>query len=440
MLQWSDDTYLVEIRLGRTKWRIRELIRSIARSFNAEDAMEPHPHITLYGPFTLPARTNPRELLTIIGDIAGNYGPVDFTIDGWEQKTGMHGSVIAFRILPSEALRSLVADISRSLQPVVESSNAWDDLPEKKWYHSTILNRIDSCTADRIFSSLSGNVSFPDTDPGDRSILDQIINRVFLPNTPATHPVFTPPLLDETGLRITLMKGEHIFAEYDLMERRWIHTGHDHDSISWQKTLLAFRCGAGFELKDPVISNETSPFVISDLHLGHANIIRYCSRPFRYSDPAEMDHVLIKNWNYTIAPANRVYHLGDLRYGKSAPRASAYRKRLHGQITFITGNHDDPELDGIPSARIDSNGIPFLLIHNPADAPPGYDGWVIHGHHHNNDLRHYPYIDPASRRVNVSAEVLGYTPISLGEISHRIQELAPSGDSAPILLRYPHIS
>ena len=85
-------------------------------------------------------------------------------------------------------------------------------------------------------------------------------------------------------------------------------------------------------------------FLIADLHLGHANIIRYCSRPFLVSDVREMDHVLIKNWNYTISSLNRIYYLGDLRYGKDALSALQYRRKLKGCITFIQGNHDDPEL------------------------------------------------------------------------------------------------
>ena len=42
------------------------------------------------------------------------------------------------------------------------------------------------------------------------------------------------------------------------------------------------------------------------LHLGHANIIRYCSRPFLFADPGEMDRVLIRNWNRTAGPGSRI--------------------------------------------------------------------------------------------------------------------------------------
>ncbi len=65
---------------------------------------------------------------------------------------------------------------------------------------------------------------------------------------------------------------------------------------------------------------------------------------------------------------------------------------------------------------LDYGGFRFLLVHDPADTQTEFDGWVIHGHHHNNDLRHYPFIDFEHRRINVSAEVIGYIPVNLKDI------------------------
>ncbi|HZD43627.1 MAG TPA: hypothetical protein VE134_06160, partial [Methanomicrobiales archaeon] len=52
-----------------------------------------------------------------------------------------------------------------------------------------------------------------------------------------------------------------------------------------------------------------------------------------------------------------------------------------------------------------------LLIHDPLQAPRDFEGWVIHGHMHNNDLERYPFINFERRTINVSVEVIGYRPV-----------------------------
>lgn len=80
-----------------------------------------------------------------------------------------------------------------------------------------------------------------------------------------------------------------------------------------------------------------STWFISDTHFGHANIIRFSKRPF--GDVRVHDETLIDNWNRHISPRDDVFFLGDLIFGKSA-EAADLRKRLHGNIHFIEGNHD----------------------------------------------------------------------------------------------------
>jgi hypothetical protein len=102
-----DDTYLVEIRLARTRWRIKETTRAITQKSGAERYRERHPHISLYGPFTLEDPGGEQHLLVTIGSIAGNFGAIPFTIGGWERREGMHGGVVAFSVFPSPVLAGL---------------------------------------------------------------------------------------------------------------------------------------------------------------------------------------------------------------------------------------------------------------------------------------------------------------------------------------------
>lgn len=78
-------------------------------------------------------------------------------------------------------------------------------------------------------------------------------------------------------------------------------------------------------------------FFTSDTHFGHANIIKYCERPF--SDYEAMDSALIKNWNRTVGETDVVYHLGDLALGPS-DRWDGILKSLNGYKVFVVGNHD----------------------------------------------------------------------------------------------------
>jgi len=439
-----DDTYLVEIRLARTRWQIKETTRAIVQKAGAEQYRELHPHVTLYGPFTLEDTDAEQHLLDTIGSIGKTFCPVPFTLAGWERREGMHGGVVAFSVFPSPALAGLTGELARALSGFTLSLNAWDLRPDEKWFHVTIANLLPPGKSEEIASLLAAQEPGAACRPGDtsassglRTRLLVLAQRIGYRHRCPAHPI-RPLLLDDTGLRVTVMHNDDILGEYDLPRQRWLSQEEIHDPRSWQQSLALYRKSAGFELSAPVVHGPDEIFLIADLHLGHANIIRYCSRPFVHTDVAEMDRVLISNWNYCIGPKDRVYFLGDLRYGRDAHSEAEYRTLLNGNITFIAGNHDTSfSTVTVQKAELTFDGIRFLLVHDPVDAPADFDGWIIHGHHHNNDLRAFPFIDIAGKRVNVSAEVLGYAPVSLREICRIIREQAESGES--LLLRYPYV-
>jgi calcineurin-like phosphoesterase family protein len=47
----------------------------------------------------------------------------------------------------------------------------------------------------------------------------------------------------------------------------------------------------------------------SDEHMGHANIIRHCRRPF--ADARDMTERLVERHNALVGPADEVWHVGD---------------------------------------------------------------------------------------------------------------------------------
>jgi len=52
----------------------------------------------------------------------------------------------------------------------------------------------------------------------------------------------------------------------------------------------------------------------ADQHFGHANIIKWCKRPF--NDINEMEQVIIDNYNEVVAADDHVFMLGDLSWLK----------------------------------------------------------------------------------------------------------------------------
>jgi len=78
---------------------------------------------------------------------------------------------------------------------------------------------------------------------------------------------------------------------------------------------------------------------ISDTHWSHANILRYCDRPFKNAD--EMDEIMIDNWNRVVRPEDSIFHLGDFAFCPP-DKAANIARRLHGRKFLLKGNHDRP--------------------------------------------------------------------------------------------------
>jgi calcineurin-like phosphoesterase family protein len=142
---------------------------------------------------------------------------------------------------------------------------------------------------------------------------------------------------------------------------------------------------------------------------------------------------MLKAWKDTVGARDVVLHLGDLVWTKGGWPHDRL-KHLPGKKFLLRGNHDKPSriagvgfevLDGPLKATI--NGQQILFSHRPT--PPDKEGeWDlnIHGHIHNN---YYPswMLDVASdnpkKWLNVSVELMNYTPRTLGWLLERYPSL-----------------
>jgi hypothetical protein len=75
----------------------------------------------------------------------------------------------------------------------------------------------------------------------------------------------------------------------------------------------------------------------SDPHYGHANIIRFCDRPF--DDVDHMASILVDAINATVPAGDELWLLGDLGLGP-IERSLAVLRRIAADVVLVGGNHD----------------------------------------------------------------------------------------------------
>ena len=78
-------------------------------------------------------------------------------------------------------------------------------------------------------------------------------------------------------------------------------------------------------------------FYISDLHIGHENILRFDNRPF--ANVNEMNNKLIENWNARVRSDDTVYILGDFIWAKESEWPSI--------VGSLAGNTQQPRSEAI---------------------------------------------------------------------------------------------
>lgn len=123
------------------------------------------------------------------------------------------------------------------------------------------------------------------------------------------------------------------------------------------------------------------------------NILRFDQRPFATVE--EMTHVLIRNWNSTVANQDTVYILGDFCWGKE-PDWIGILDKLNGNKVLIRGNHDIKNMSANLKSKfsdikdykeIDDNSKTVIMCHYPILAyKHSFDPntFMLFGHVHNN--------------------------------------------------------
>lgn len=167
-------------------------------------------------------------------------------------------------------------------------------------------------------------------------------------------------------------------------------------------------------------------YIYSDLHLGHANIIKYCNRPFNSVE--EMDATILSGLD-VLKPGDSLYFLGDLGLQPRNRIEYLQKVRDKGAMFFwILGNHDhrvtEEEKDlaflvipGYMDTHLYNN--PVTLCHYPMLSwnRSHYGAYQFYGHHH-TDVSHMT----KGRQMNVCVDVTGqYAPLPMKPLLDKME-------------------
>lgn len=179
-----------------------------------------------------------------------------------------------------------------------------------------------------------------------------------------------------------------------------------------------------------------STFLTADTHFGHANIIRYCGRPF--GSALEMTERLIANWNAVVNPKDTVWHLGDFAMKLSDRETAEIFHALNGRKRLIIGNHDLDkkgrlvqatarlpwETAPAHQAEIKHDGHRIVLAH--------YAGLVWNGMHRGafQAFGHsHGGLPGLPGSIDVGVDVQNFTPITVEDFVRQAQESRISAEA-----------
>lgn len=156
-------------------------------------------------------------------------------------------------------------------------------------------------------------------------------------------------------------------------------------------------------------------FFTGDTHFGDTRVLRIDRRPF--SDMAEHDVALIRNWNQVVGPDDDVWHLGDFMFSKAGD-CTELLARLNGRKHLIVGNNDpEPTTKAAGWASVQhyaelrEEGHHLILCHYAFRTwnQMGKGSINLHGHSHGR-------LKPVPRQYDVGVDAQGLRPVSLEQV------------------------
>lgn len=168
----------------------------------------------------------------------------------------------------------------------------------------------------------------------------------------------------------------------------------------------------------------------SDLHLGHANVIRFCERPF--ASVGDMDAHYLKMLESNVTKHDDLWILGDIALGPRREIERTLRRlfeRVPGRKHFVLGNHDSRWITRLgwhsvhQIAEIRDGAHKLVLCHFPMRDWHRRHSGALHLFGHVHDT-HFGYRDA----VNVGVDVWNHQPVQIADILKRVKDLPVAPD------------
>lgn len=166
----------------------------------------------------------------------------------------------------------------------------------------------------------------------------------------------------------------------------------------------------------------------SDWHLGHANIIKYCNRPF--ANVEEQDKTILDNFFSVVKKGDTVYFLGDLSFHVSTIKDTLMAIAMAGvDFNVLVGNHDDASAVARFSHHqfrknvyrmldLEIDRQPVTLCHYPMLTfnRSHHGAWQLYGHHHNGGFHRDLPAAVQGKRMNVGVDIHNFMPVSWDQV------------------------
>jgi calcineurin-like phosphoesterase family protein len=148
-------------------------------------------------------------------------------------------------------------------------------------------------------------------------------------------------------------------------------------------------------------------FFTADEYYGHANIIKYCNRPFK--SVQEMDEEIIKRHNSVVKHDDQVIHAGDFSiYSELEFVQRLYTNKLSGHHIFLMGSHDKWLPKNTPMIlEKEIEGQLIVVCHYAMRTwrKSHYNSWQIYGHSHGK-------LTPQGKQWDAGVDNNNFYPIS----------------------------